>query len=49
MIGNRGVEQERVLDILLGSIHDDNVNIRYWAVEGLSYLAVDAAIFNRPS
>jgi HEAT repeat protein len=44
LIGNRGVEQERVLDILLGSIHDDNVNIRYWAVEGLSYLAVDAAI-----
>jgi hypothetical protein len=44
LIGNRGVEQERVLDILLGSIHDENVNIRYWAVEGLSYLAVDAAI-----
>ena len=44
LVGNRGVEQERVLDILLGSIHDENVNIRYWAVEGLSYLAVDAAI-----
>jgi hypothetical protein len=44
LIGNRGVDQDRILDILLGSIHDENVNIRYWAVEGLAYLAVDAAI-----
>jgi hypothetical protein len=44
LIGNRGVSQDRVLDILLGSIHDENVNIRYWAVEGLAYLAMDASI-----
>ena len=44
LIGNRGVDQARILDILLGSIHDDNVNIRYWAVEGLAYLAIDASI-----
>jgi hypothetical protein len=44
LIGNRGVDQARVLDALLSSIHDENVNIRYWAVEGLAYLAVDAAI-----
>jgi HEAT repeat protein len=44
LIGNRGVGQDRVLDILLSSSHDENVNIRYWAVEGLSYLAVDASI-----
>jgi hypothetical protein len=44
LIGNRGVDQERILQILLGSVHDENVNIRYWAVEGLAYLAVDAAI-----
>jgi hypothetical protein len=44
LIGNRGVEQDRILDILLSSIHDDNVNIRYWAVEGLAYLAVDGSI-----
>jgi hypothetical protein len=44
LVGNRGVDQARVLDILLGSIHDDNVNIRYWAVEGLAYLAIDASI-----
>jgi len=44
LIGNRGVDQARILDILLASIHDDNVNIRYWAVEGLAYLAIDASI-----
>jgi hypothetical protein len=44
LIGNRGVERERIFDILMASLHDDNQNIRYWAVEGLAYLAVDAAI-----
>jgi HEAT repeat protein len=44
LVGNRGVEPDRVADILLSSIHDENVNIRYWAVEGLAYLATDAAI-----
>jgi hypothetical protein len=44
LVGNRGVEQARVADILLSAIHDENVNIRYWAVEGLAYLATDAAI-----
>jgi hypothetical protein len=27
LIGNRGVGQDRILGILLGSIHDENVNI----------------------
>ena len=44
LIGNRGVDQARIQEILLGSIHDENQNIRYWAVEGLAYLATDAAI-----
>jgi HEAT repeat protein len=44
LIGNRGIEPERVADILLSNIHDPNENIRYWAVEGLSYLAIDTAI-----
>lgn len=43
-MGNRGVDADRVADILLSSIHDENVNIRYWAVEGLAYLAIDAAV-----
>jgi HEAT repeat protein len=44
LIGGRGVEPERVADILLASLHDENVNIRYWAVEGLAYLGTDAII-----
>jgi hypothetical protein len=44
LVGNRGVDADRVAGILLSSIHDENVNIRYWAVEGLAYLATDAAI-----
>jgi len=44
LIGNRGVESERVADILLASVHDSNENIRYWAVEGLAYLAADVGI-----
>jgi hypothetical protein len=44
LLGNRGVEPERAAQILLASVHDDNVNIRYWAVEGLSYLGTDQTI-----
>jgi HEAT repeats len=44
LIGNRGVEPNRVADILFASLHDPNENVRYWAVEGLSYLALDGAI-----
>lgn len=44
LLGNRGVQPERAAQILLASIHDDNVNVRYWAVEGLAYLGTDEAI-----
>ena len=44
LVGNRGVEPDRIADILLASVHDDNINIRYWAVEGLAYLATDRTI-----
>ena len=44
LVGNRGVDPDRVVVILLSAIQDQNVNIRYWAVEGLAYLATDAAI-----
>jgi hypothetical protein len=44
LLGNRGLEQARVFEILMASLHDDNQNVRYWAVEGLAYLATDAAI-----
>src|SRR4051812_14926530 len=44
LAGNRGVEPDRVAQIILESIHDPNVNIRYWAVEGLAYLATDEVV-----
>jgi HEAT repeat protein len=44
LLGNRGIEPERAAQILLASIHDANVNIRYWAVEGLAYLGTDETI-----
>jgi HEAT repeat protein len=44
LLGNRGVEPERVAQILLSSIRDENVNVRYWAVEGLAYLGTDETI-----
>ena len=44
LLGNRGVEPERIAQILLSAIHDPNVNVRYWAVEGLAYLGTDEVI-----
>src|SRR5260370_6393601 len=38
LLGNRGIEQERPPRIVRSSIHDSNVNVRSWAVEGLAYL-----------
>jgi hypothetical protein len=44
LLGSRGIDPERAAHILLGSIHDDNVNVRYWAIEGLAYLGTDDTI-----
>jgi hypothetical protein len=44
LLGNRGVQPERAAQILLASIRDENVNVRYWAVEGLAYLGTDETI-----
>lgn len=44
LLGSRGIEQERAVRIILESIHDSNENIRYWAVEGLSYVGTDETI-----
>lgn len=44
MLGNRGVEADRIAQILLDSIHDPNPDIRYWAVESLAYLGTDRII-----
>jgi HEAT repeat protein len=44
LLGNRGIEPARAFQILISSIHDPNVNVRYWAVEGLAYLGTDETI-----
>lgn len=44
LLGNRGIGPGRAAEILLASVHDQNVNIRYWAVEGLAYLGSDETI-----
>ena len=44
LIGNRGVQADRVAQIIGASLHDDNENVRYWAVEGLAYLGTDEII-----
>ncbi len=44
LVGNRGIEPQRVAQILLNSIHDPNESVRYWAVEGLAYLGTDETI-----
>ena len=38
LLGNRGVEQDRVARILESQLHDSNADVRHWAVEGLAYL-----------
>lgn len=44
LIGNRGVEPDRVLETLLGSVRDPDEKVRYWAVEGLAYLGTDGVV-----
>lgn len=44
LLGSRGIEPERAAQIILASIHDSNINVRYWAVEALSYLGTDGTI-----
>jgi len=44
LLGNRGIQPDRAFEILMSSIHDSNVNVRYWAVEGLAYLGTEETI-----
>jgi HEAT repeat protein len=44
LLGNRGVDPARAFEILMSSLHDPNVNVRYWAVEGLAYLGTHETI-----
>jgi len=44
MLGNRGVEPDRVRETLLSHLHDPGVEARKWSVEGLGLLGADDAI-----
>jgi hypothetical protein len=44
LIGNRGVQPERVNEILVSQLHDDDPEVRHWAVEGLAYLGTNQTI-----
>ncbi len=44
LMGNRGIDPGRAFEILMSSVHDENVNVRYWAVEGLAYLGTENTI-----
>jgi HEAT repeat protein len=44
LLGNRGISPDRAFAIISASLHDPNVNVRYWAVEGLAFLGSDAVI-----
>ena len=44
LLANRGIATERVADLLTAHLADADVEARRWAVEGLAYSGVDAAI-----
>jgi len=44
LLGNRGIEPDRVFQVLFQYAHDPDTHVRYWAIEGLSYLGTDATI-----
>jgi HEAT repeat protein len=44
LLGNRGVEPERVHQILVSELQDSNPEVRRWAVEGLAYLGTNETI-----
>jgi hypothetical protein len=43
-IGNRGIERDRALEMLVRYAHDPDEKTRYWSVEGLSLLGSDATV-----
>lgn len=44
LLGNRGVETERIHGLLREWARDPDEEARYWAVEGLAMLGIDAAV-----
>ncbi|MFZ0797078.1 MAG: hypothetical protein WAM98_04760 [Terriglobales bacterium] len=46
MLANRGIEAERIHELLAEWIHDPTQQTRFWSVEGLAHLGTDATIKN---
>jgi hypothetical protein len=44
MLANRGVESERIHQLLVTYIHDPEQQTRFWAVEGLAHIGTDETI-----
>jgi HEAT repeat protein len=44
LLGNRGIEPQRVNQILISHLRDADPEVRHWAVEGLAYLGTDESI-----
>jgi hypothetical protein len=44
MLANRGVEPERIHQLLVNYIHDPEQQTRFWAVEGLAHIGTDETI-----
>jgi hypothetical protein len=44
MLANRGVEPERIHQLLVTYIHDPEQQTRFWAVEGLAHVGTDETI-----
>ena len=44
MLANRGIEPERIHELLVKYIHEPDEQTRYWAVEGLAHLGTDDTI-----
>ena len=44
LVGNRGLQRERITDLLIAHLADSDIDSRHWAVEALSYVGTDATI-----
>lgn len=44
LLGSRGIESERIDEMLVSQLQDPNPEVRHWAVEGLAYVGKDEAI-----
>jgi HEAT repeat protein len=44
LLGNRGVEADRIGQVLTQALAHNDPELRQWAIEGMSYLGTDASI-----